>query len=117
MIGNPGLLAAALTVVSVVSLSALCALCLRCRKKSTIIHEEHQIYDPQTLAPLPISVYENEQPKERITDAEETPGVYANIITSLPITDDEDDYENSEFLDKVVQKREDDEPDYVNENE
>ncbi|XP_078121421.1 uncharacterized protein LOC144527354 [Sander vitreus] len=178
MIGNSSLLAAVLTVVSVVSLSALCALCLRCRKKSKIIHEEHQVYDPQTfqrggsrfavtrsktvtranqidstsveirqefedfstaanndqsdyenvseaqtgnpehtyVAPLAISVYENEQTKERITDADETPGVYANIITSLPINDDDDDYENSEFLDQVVQVQEEDEPDYVNEN-
>lgn len=47
MIGDPSPLAAALTVVSVVSLSLLTFLCLRCKKKSTIIHEEAQIYDPQ----------------------------------------------------------------------
>ncbi|KAK5619068.1 hypothetical protein CRENBAI_001727 [Crenichthys baileyi] len=49
MIGDLSLLAAVLTVVSVMSLSLLSLLCLRCRKKSTIIHEETQIYDPQTF--------------------------------------------------------------------
>ncbi|MED6237864.1 hypothetical protein ATANTOWER_026347 [Ataeniobius toweri] len=49
MIGDLSLLAAVLTVVSVMSLSLLSLLCLRCRKKSTIIHEEAQIYDPQTF--------------------------------------------------------------------
>ncbi|XP_044077610.1 uncharacterized protein LOC122887945 isoform X2 [Siniperca chuatsi] len=182
MIGNSSLLAAVLTVVSVasvVALSLLSLLCLRCKKKSKIIHEEHQIYNPQTfqrggslfavtqsktvtrgnqitttteetrqeiedfssaaideqsdyqnvteaqteslehtyVAPLPITVYENEQ---TVTDSlhalsNETPDVYANI-TSSPIKDDEDDYENSEFLGKIVEEQEDDEPDYVNEN-
>ncbi|XP_075958534.1 uncharacterized protein LOC142960541 [Anarhichas minor] len=179
MIGNFSLLAAALTVVSVMWLSLLSVLCLRCKKKSKIIHEEHQhqIYNPQTfhrggsvfavtqsktvtranqitsttaetreefedfstavmdeqsdyqnisneseehtyVAPLAISVYENEQ-SARITDADQTPGVYANIHTSLSSKDDEDDYENSEFLDQVVQEQKDiiaDEPDYVNED-
>ncbi|XP_054482233.1 LAT2 domain-containing protein [Anoplopoma fimbria] len=208
MIGNSSVLAAVLTVVSVMSLSLLSVLCLRCKKKSKIIHEEHQIYNPQTfqrggsvftvtqsktvtranqitsttletedefedfstaadeqsdyqniphakpeseehtyVAPLAITLYENEQ-KERITDAD--PGVYANIDTSLSSKDDEDDYENAEYLDQVVQEQRDsahydhshtllysyaetpvrfsepgasrppstlDEPDYVNEND
>ncbi|XP_034406978.1 uncharacterized protein LOC117743248 isoform X4 [Cyclopterus lumpus] len=209
MIGNSSLLAAVLTVVSVMWLSLLSVLCLRCKKKSKVIHEEHQIYNPQMLsrqptrgkcvccdaiknrqsqepirsrqpqlkhkgglrtfqqlhwrnsqtmkisqmvnsqaqntintflfkcifhtchycvaaattgslehtyvAPLPISIYENEQ-RPRITDADQTPDVYANMHTSSSSKDDEDDYENSEFLDQVVQEQNDDEPDYVNEN-
>ncbi|XP_029925127.1 linker for activation of T-cells family member 2 [Myripristis murdjan] len=47
MTGESGVLAAGLTLVSVVSLSALSLLCLRCRRKTKIIHEENQIYDPQ----------------------------------------------------------------------
>lgn len=168
MIGNSSLLAAVLTVVSVVSLSLLLLFCLRCKRKSKIIHEEHQIYNPQTFQregsmfavtrsktvtranqitpttietrnewnesspaatdnqsgygnirdahtgslehtyvdPLPMSLYENdEQNKKRISDHD--PSVYANISP-----DDEDDYENSEFL----KQQEDEEPDYVNEN-
>ncbi|XP_042354688.1 LAT2 domain-containing protein [Plectropomus leopardus] len=179
MIENSSVLAAVLTVVSVLSLSLMSVLCLRCKKKSKIIHEEHQIYDPQPqtflrggsmfavtqsktvtranqitsttveiqenfedlstaandeqsdyqnisdaqtggpehtyVDPLPISVYENEKTGSRLTDAGETPGVYENIITSLAIKDDDDDYENSDFLGRV-QEQEDDEPDYVNEN-
>ncbi|XP_026183479.1 uncharacterized protein LOC113142634 isoform X2 [Mastacembelus armatus] len=148
MIGNASLLAAVLTVVSVVSLSVVSVLCLRCRRKSKIIHEEHQVYNPQTfeiqelpqaeiddqsdyenisdaqvgthvehtyVAPLPNSLYVNEE--KSLTDADQTPDVYANIITSLPIAeDDDDDYENAQFLDEAVQEQEDDEPDYVNEN-
>ncbi|MED6263648.1 hypothetical protein CHARACLAT_006621 [Characodon lateralis] len=49
MISDLSPLAAVLTVVLVISLSLLSLLCLRCRKKSTIIHEEAQIYDPQTF--------------------------------------------------------------------
>ncbi|XP_010792869.1 uncharacterized protein isoform X3 [Notothenia coriiceps] len=171
MIGSSDVLV--LTVGSVLSLSLLSALCLRCKKKSKIIHEEHQIYDPRTfqrggsrfavtesktvtranqitsttvetqedfstaandeqsdyqnvsdaqtgnpehtyVAPLPISAYINELTKERITD--QNPAVYANVISSLPIKEDEDDYENSDFLDKIVEEEEDNEPDYVNEN-
>ncbi|XP_038127883.1 LAT2 domain-containing protein isoform X3 [Cyprinodon tularosa] len=47
MNGDLSLVAAVLAVVSVVSLSLLSILCLRCKKKSTTIHEESQIYDPQ----------------------------------------------------------------------
>ncbi|XP_076607060.1 uncharacterized protein LOC143333026 isoform X1 [Chaetodon auriga] len=172
MMGSSGLLAAVLAVVSVVSLSLLSLLCLRCKRKSKIIHEEHQIYNPQTfqragsvfavtqsktvtrtnqitsasvetledfptadeqsdyqniseaqtgspehtyVAPLPISVYENEDMKTRRTDAFQAPDVYANI-SSPPVNDDEDDYENSQFLDQVMKEEEEDEPDYVNEN-
>ncbi|XP_074467864.1 uncharacterized protein LOC141753270 [Sebastes fasciatus] len=170
MIGDSSLLAAILTVGSVVSLSLLAALCLRCKKKSIIIHEEHQVYDPQTfqrggsrfavtqsktvtranqiisttlesqeefeeysnaaiddsdyqnvsqahtgsqehtyVAPLPITVYQNQN-----ETGDQTPDVYANIDT--PFNNDDDDYENAEFLEQVVQEQEDDEPDYVNEN-
>ncbi|XP_059207688.1 uncharacterized protein LOC131986646 isoform X1 [Centropristis striata] len=241
MIGNSSVLAAVLTVVSVVSLSLLSVLCLRCKKKNKIIHEEHQIYDPQifqrggsvfavtqsktvtranqiTLStyvnadtqrpvsfiellilyvvrlkiyetylhkkkaliylfcsettldlstdaiesdyqnvdsehgdcqetvradqhrasnqqpfcdgnrergydehtyvdPIAISVYENDKQTTRgLSGADETPAVYGNIITSLSIKEDDDDYENSDFLEQIAQEQEDDEPDYVNEN-
>ncbi|XP_014052993.1 uncharacterized protein isoform X1 [Salmo salar] len=36
-----------LTIVSVASLSVFSAFCLWCRRKTKIIHEENQIYDPQ----------------------------------------------------------------------
>ncbi|XP_038564000.1 LAT2 domain-containing protein isoform X1 [Micropterus salmoides] len=168
MIGNSSLLVAVLPVVSVVSLSLLSLLCLRCKKKTKIIHEEHQIYNPQTfqrggsifavtqsktvtranqitstsdetrdrfgetaistsepeytnvhvakgdpehtyVSPLAVTEYINEK-----KDSDDDPGVYANV-TSSPTKDDEDDYENSEFLDQRVEEQEDDEPDYVNE--
>ncbi|XP_041808568.1 LAT2 domain-containing protein [Chelmon rostratus] len=173
MMGSSSLLAAVLTVLSVASLSLLSLLCLRCKRKSKIIHEEHQIYNPQTfqragsvfavtqsktvtrtnqitsttvetesedfsaadeqsdyqnistaptgspehtyVAPLQISVYENEETKRRTPDADQTPGVYANL-SSPPVNDDEDDYENSQFLDQVMHEPDEDEPDYVNEN-
>ncbi|KAM9348272.1 uncharacterized protein ABDE67_010326 [Symphorus nematophorus] len=185
MIGNSSLLAAVLTVVSVVSLSLLSLLCLRCKKKSTTIHEETQIYNPQTfqregsmfavtrsktvtrtnqissttietreefhaaaaeeqsdyenitdaqtgslehtyVAPLPISLYANEQTEGQITEVDQDQGVYANMTSES--RDDEEDYENSEFLDQVVKEQdtggsndvppcfEEEEPDYVNQN-
>ncbi|XP_035034860.1 LAT2 domain-containing protein [Hippoglossus stenolepis] len=56
------------------------------------------------VSPIPNAVYGN--------DADQTMDVYENFFQSLPITDDEDDYENSEFL----QQQEDEELDYVNES-
>ncbi|KAM4547469.1 uncharacterized protein V3H82_021028 [Fundulus diaphanus] len=170
MIGDLSPLAAVLTAVSVVSLGLLSLLCLRCKKKSTTIHEEAQIYDRQIfqrggskfavmrsttvtranqmsslsaetpedpafqedqtdeqdyqnvsaqsvsssvehdyVAPIAVSLYENE--KNRILEADQTPGIYGNVFPSLSITED-DDYENAEFL----EQRDSDEPDYVNEN-
>lgn len=75
--------------------------------------------DHTYVDPLPLSVYENEnaQTQTGASDADPNPSVYANIIQSLPIKDEDDDYENSAFLDQVVQQQDDDEPDYVNENE
>ncbi|XP_041656819.1 LAT2 domain-containing protein [Cheilinus undulatus] len=49
MIGNSSVLSAVLTVVSVLSLSLLALFCVRCKKKPKTIHEEHQIYNPQTF--------------------------------------------------------------------
>ncbi|XP_034539456.1 uncharacterized protein si:dkey-183i3.6 [Notolabrus celidotus] len=173
MIGNSGVLTAVLAVVSVLSLSLLSLFCLRCKKKSKIIHEEHQIYNPDTfqrggsrfavirsktvtrasplsanpvesghrfeeyphltdgnddpsdyqnigeahtgsaehtyVAPLPITVYENENTKKQITDMNQALDVYVNV-PSFSVNDDEDDYENSQFL------QEQEEPDYVNED-
>ncbi|XP_030010037.1 linker for activation of T-cells family member 2 [Sphaeramia orbicularis] len=73
--------------------------------------------EPTYVAPLPLSVYVNET-KNKIVDADQGPGVYENIIISLPISDDgdEDDYENTAFLDQVVHQQDDNEPDYVNED-
>ncbi|KAK2828698.1 hypothetical protein Q5P01_019732 [Channa striata] len=180
MIGNSSLLAVPLGVASVASLSLLILLCLRCKRKSKIIHEEHQIYDPQTFQrggsvfavmqsktvtranqmtstrivnhedfspaatddqsdyenvtdaqtetdvehtyvdPLPAFLYANEQNQESAANAVQNPDIYVNIFTSLPIKDDDDDYENSDFLEHEVQGKEeqqdDDDPDYVNEN-
>ncbi|XP_047462190.1 LAT2 domain-containing protein isoform X2 [Mugil cephalus] len=158
MTENPVLLAAVLTVVSVIILSVVVVLCLRCKRKSKVIHEEPQVYEPQTfqrggsqfavmqsktvtranqrsttivhpeepdqpgvqtvssslehdyVAPIAMSVYENEKPVERA--GEEAPGIYGNVFNSLPI--DDDDYENAEYLDQVAKEQEDDEPDYVN---
>ncbi|AWP00054.1 Linker for activation of T-cells family member 2 [Scophthalmus maximus] len=69
------------------------------------------------VAPLQIDVYVNEQTKRTVTDAAQPPDVYANFIKSLQIKDDEDDYENSEFLEQTAQQSQDEEPDYVNEDE
>ncbi|XP_060912456.1 LAT2 domain-containing protein isoform X2 [Labrus mixtus] len=63
------------------------------------------------VAPLPIIIYENERSENRITGTNLSPDVYANVPPS--INDDDDDYENSEFL---KGQEEEEEPDYVNEN-
>ncbi|XP_050934390.1 LAT2 domain-containing protein isoform X2 [Lates calcarifer] len=71
------------------------------------------------VAPLPCAVYANEETEtgDLTGDlADQMPGVYENFIKSLPIKDDDDDYENSEFLEQVVNEEED-EPDYVNQEE
>ncbi|AWP00056.1 Linker for activation of T-cells family member 2 isoform 3 [Scophthalmus maximus] len=59
------------------------------------------------VAPLQIDVYVNEQTKRTVTDAAQPPDVYANFIKSLQIKDDEDDYENSEFLEQTAQQSQD----------
>ncbi|CAJ1063433.1 uncharacterized protein si:dkey-183i3.6 [Xyrichtys novacula] len=61
--------------------------------------------DHTYVAPLPIAVYENENG----AGVSQPQDVYVNI-TQERKSDDEDDYENSEFL------KEQEEPDYVNEN-
>ncbi|CAN9501164.1 unnamed protein product [Ophioblennius macclurei] len=67
--------------------------------------------DDDYIAPIETAVYENE--KRRVQPPVESPGVYGNIFTPLP-TPDDDDYENSEFLEEVKKQEEDNEPDYVN---
>ncbi|XP_070700016.1 uncharacterized protein [Pempheris klunzingeri] len=47
MVGSSSPVAADLAVLSVVTLILLSLLCLRCKRKSKVIHEEHQIYNPQ----------------------------------------------------------------------
>ncbi|KAF0038415.1 hypothetical protein F2P81_008899 [Scophthalmus maximus] len=119
MSGNSSLLAAVLTVVSVVSLSLLSLLCLRCKRKSKVIHEELQAYDLPTFE-IPeesSAAYESSDYENVKQDAAQPPDVYANFIKSLQIKDDEDDYENSEFLEQTAQQSQDEEPDYVNEDE
>ncbi|CAB1460783.1 unnamed protein product [Pleuronectes platessa] len=64
------------------------------------------------VSPIPNAVYGNDMVQKDENDADQTMGVYENFFQSLPIIDDEDDYENSEFL----QQQEDDELDYVNES-
>ncbi|KAM4620675.1 uncharacterized protein ACJ7VT_007313 [Polymixia lowei] len=173
MIGISSYLGAILTLVSVALLSMPFLLCLKCKRKSKIIHEENQIYNPQTfqrggsrfavmqsktvtspnqitrclplpptladapveptqisedvndyqnvtdaqkeptyVAPLPILVYENIEIAENKNDTDPNPSDYGNIFTSSSINNDDDDYENSDFLDQVLKQQ--DEPDYVN---
>ncbi|XP_023818480.1 uncharacterized protein LOC111948665 isoform X3 [Oryzias latipes] len=131
------LLTAVLTVVSVVSLSLLSLLCLRCKRKSLTIHEDSQVYNPQTLE-VPEEAAFPEAPEQsdyqNITDfpfksspdyvapigisvyenttndSDLNQDNYENIFTSEQVGEDED-YENSSFLNNVVE-----ELDYVNEN-
>ncbi|KAM9332195.1 uncharacterized protein KZ484_017358 isoform 2-T2 [Pholidichthys leucotaenia] len=180
MTENSSVLAAVLTAVP---LCLLTLLCLRCKRKPKIIHEENQIYNPQTfeapeeddyqeceergdyinitditssapasqsissslehdyVAPIAASLYENDKTINGIVDDDQGPGVYGNVFPSLTIKEDEDDYENSQFLNQVrgdenTNKQnsnkevcwgsqathhsdlsETDEPDYVNENQ
>ncbi|XP_044225542.1 LAT2 domain-containing protein isoform X2 [Thunnus albacares] len=93
MIENSNLLAAALTVASLMSLTLLC---LRCKKKSKIIHEEVQIYNPQTF----------QRGGSRFAVTQSKPVTRTNQITS--ITDETtEDYE--EFPSDAM-----DESDYQN---
>ncbi|XP_068187362.1 LAT2 domain-containing protein isoform X2 [Antennarius striatus] len=95
------------------------------------------------VAPLPITFYENEQneiqtggecftfplkysPSNKhveshtavFTDVDQAPHIYANMLSS--INDDDDDYENSQFLSTVVKEQETYaaavDPDYENQN-
>ncbi|KAM9728672.1 uncharacterized protein ACNS7B_016540 [Menidia menidia] len=75
------------------------------------IHSISSTPEHDYVAPIAVSVYENG--KTSTADAEEAPGIYGNVFPSMSITDD-DDYENSEFLEHVIEMSE--EPDYVNEN-
>ncbi|KAM8899924.1 uncharacterized protein AB9W97_010117 isoform 5-T5 [Spinachia spinachia] len=116
MIGDSSPLAAALGVVLVTGLSLLSVLCLRCKNKSKIIHEEHQIYNLQTFQ-RGGSVFAVTQSKtvtrpNQITsvaaDRREKFGDSATEMDDQPdyqnISNEEDDYENSEFLEKVVEE-------------
>ncbi|XP_041864227.1 LAT2 domain-containing protein [Melanotaenia boesemani] len=62
------------------------------------------------VAPIPVSVYENQ--KRSISDADPTPGIYGNVFPPMPTADD-DDYENSAYLNQIAEA---DEPDYENES-
>ncbi|XP_051793810.1 LAT2 domain-containing protein isoform X2 [Acanthochromis polyacanthus] len=68
------------------------------------------------VAPIAVSVYANEL-IEDVTADNQTPPDYENVFSSLPIAEDEDDYENSQYLNQVKEQLEDSEPDYVNETE
>ena len=52
-----------------------------------------------------VLIYVDLTPYAPFTDADQTPGVYANVDYQI----DEDDYENSDFLEQVVQEQEDSE--------
>ncbi|XP_068187367.1 LAT2 domain-containing protein isoform X3 [Antennarius striatus] len=70
------------------------------------------------VAPLPITFYENEQNEIQTGDVDQAPHIYANMLSS--INDDDDDYENSQFLSTVVKEQETYaaavDPDYENQN-
>ncbi|XP_069395780.1 uncharacterized protein [Paralichthys olivaceus] len=70
------------------------------------------------VSPLPAAVYGNEQITKVEAGADQPFSVYENFFQSLPIKDDADDYENSEFLEQTQQQQEDSESesDYVNES-
>ncbi|XP_076745497.1 uncharacterized protein LOC143420869 isoform X5 [Maylandia zebra] len=139
MIGNSGPLPAVLTVASVALLSLLTLLCLRCKRKPKIIQEDRQIYNPPTFEtrepseppeedeqsdyinidvcgsverdyvnPISESLYVNEKTLNNGLD--DIPGVYGNVFPSIELTNDDDDYENSDFL------KDADEADYVNQD-
>ncbi|KAM7398385.1 hypothetical protein PAMA_006338 [Pampus argenteus] len=105
MIENSDLPSAVLTVASVMSLTLLFLLCLRCKRKSTATDE---------------SDYENIEDGKfaYVIPTHQSPPVYGNIeplpnIEESCSREDEEDYENSDFL-QIVKEEEDDEPDYEN---
>ncbi|XP_023117639.1 uncharacterized protein LOC111563007 isoform X2 [Amphiprion ocellaris] len=59
------------------------------------------------VAPIAVSVYANEPIGGMMADYNQTPPDYENIFSSLPIADDEDDYENSQYLNQVQAQLED----------
>ncbi|XP_008299268.1 linker for activation of T-cells family member 2 [Stegastes partitus] len=67
------------------------------------------------VAPIAISVYANEPTEVTMDENDHSPSDYENVFPSIQMTDDEDDYENTQFLDQVMGQQEDSEPDYVNE--
>ncbi|XP_076607062.1 uncharacterized protein LOC143333026 isoform X2 [Chaetodon auriga] len=92
MMGSSGLLAAVLAVVSVVSLSLLSLLCLRCKRKSKIIHEEHQIYNPQTFQRAG-SVFAVTQSKT-VTRTNQITSASVETLEDFPTADEQSDYQN-----------------------
>eukprot|EP00066_Takifugu_rubripes_P020196 XP_011609462.1 PREDICTED: linker for activation of T-cells family member 2-like isoform X2 [Takifugu rubripes] len=66
------------------------------------------------IEPLPIITPGNEEHFKKMSEEDQTPGVYGNIACS-PSQEDED-YENMEYLNEVEEKQENEEPDYVNAN-
>ncbi|XP_040907989.1 uncharacterized protein LOC121191011 [Toxotes jaculatrix] len=94
MIGNSSPLAAVLTVVSTVSLSLLFLLCMRCKRKSKVIHEGQQEYDPHTFR-RGGSVFAVTQSKT-VTRANQINSATVEIQEdfSPDSADDQSDYEN-----------------------
>ncbi|KAM7374688.1 hypothetical protein PAMP_007332 [Pampus punctatissimus] len=94
MIENSDLPSAVLTLASVMSVTLLFLLCLQCKRKSKIIHEETQIYNPQTF----------QRGGSRFAVMQSKTVTRANQITSTseapeelpPTAMDESDYENIE---------------------
>ncbi|KAJ7996967.1 hypothetical protein DPEC_G00224020 [Dallia pectoralis] len=169
------------TVLGILTVTSFSVFCLWCRRKTKIIHEENQIYDPQTFRregsrfavmrsktvtrpnqiirdlpatpveqkpeelnaeqhnyqniakaqmsrfeptyvhPIPAYVYQNvdESINEKTVNSEtDTDQPYENVFPSsveiITNSDENSDYENSEFLEQEKIESEDSDPDYVN---
>ncbi|XP_054610076.1 LAT2 domain-containing protein isoform X3 [Dunckerocampus dactyliophorus] len=76
----------------------------------------HGSWEHIYVAPLPTAVYENDiHPPLMLKDADPLTGDYANVPVAAPKSEDDDDYENSDFLAQATQELEDDAILYVNE--
>lgn len=81
-----------------------------------IINPRIGIADHTYVAPLSVSLYANEEHETKTTDGVQTPGVYANTLEASTHCEDED-YENTAYLNNIANEEEDNEPDYVNEED
>ncbi|XP_075878564.1 uncharacterized protein LOC142885716 isoform X2 [Nelusetta ayraudi] len=71
-----------------------------------IINPRIGIADHTYVAPLPASLYGNEENETKTTDDVQTPDVYANILEASTQCED-DDYENTAYLNNIANEEED----------